>query len=251
MANGGPVWRLLGEPRKPGDDGYFDHVRVELLGLFAEPPRLFVDIGCGTGATAEEAKRRFPDATVMGFEFSPDAAAIAAHRLDRVVSGNVEQIDLATLGLEPGSIDGLLLADVLEHLYDPWALLVRLRPYLARNVQIVASIPNARNLLLLNELASGDFHYVEAGLLDITHIRFFTKRSILEMFAQTGYEVTGVLGADDARIPPFGEFQLPADLSTASLTLRNLDAEALQDLRTIQFFVTARLAQAASASVAD
>jgi O-antigen biosynthesis protein len=135
-----------------------------------------------------------------------------------------------------------LLADVLEHLYDPWNLLLRVRPYLAPDAQIVASIPNARNLLLLDELAGGGFGYVEAGLLDVTHIRFFTKRSILAMFAETGYEIHQIYACEDARIPPFGDVPLPVNLSTPALTLHNLDAAALVELRTIQFYLKVRLA---------
>jgi SAM-dependent methyltransferase len=240
MMSGVPPWRLLAEPRKPGQDGYFDHVRGELLEMFERAPRLFVDIGCGTGATAREAKRRFPGATVVGFEYSEDAAAVAAARLDHVVQGDIEQADFDRLGLAPGSIDALLLADVLEHLYNPWRLLQRLRPYVAADAEIVASIPNARNLVLLNELARGEFRYVEAGLLDVTHIRFFTKRDMLAMFAQTGYEVIRVLRCDDGRIPPFGEVTLPADLTTDALTFRHVDAETLEELRTIQFYLKAK-----------
>ena len=205
--------------------------------MFERPPQLFVDIGCGTAATASEQKRRFPASTVIGFEYSADAAAVARQRIDRVVQGDIERADFAGLGIAPGSIDGLLLADVLEHLYDPWSLLLRLRPFLAPNAQIVASIPNARNLVLLSELAAGDFGYVEAGLLDVTHIRFFTKRNMLQMFADTGYEVTGMSRCDDGRIPPFGDVPLPANISTSSLVFVNLDAEALEELRTIQYYV--------------
>lgn len=237
MSDPGPAWRLLRHPRKPGEDGYFDHVRGELLDLFDRPPRLFVDVGCGTGTTGAEAKRRFPRAAVVGFEFSPEAAAIARGRIDRVVCGDIERIDFAAADLAPGSIDGLLLADVLEHLYDPWDLLLRVRPYLAADAQIVASIPNARNLVLLNELAGGDFRYVEAGLLDVTHLRFFTKRTILAMFGETGYDVVQLLGCEDGRIPPYGDLPIPATISTGAITLRELDAEALQELRTIQFYL--------------
>lgn len=240
MESNDPVWRLLTEPHKPGTRGYFDYVRGDLLDLFESPPRLFVDVGCGSGGTAAEAKRRFPNARVLGFEYNADAAAIAATRIDDVVQGDVENADFERLGVAPGSIDALLLADVLEHLYNPWSLLVRVHRYLAPHARVVASIPNARNLVLINELARGEFPYVEAGLLDVTHIRFFTKRSILAMFAQTGYDVEQVLSHPDARIPAVAPPSEPIDLSTDALTFRRLDAEAIEELRTIQFYVKAR-----------
>lgn len=233
------VWQLLTDARLPGEDGYFEHVRSELLDLFARPPRHFLDVGCGTGSTAMEARRRFPNAVVDGIEYSPVAAAVAAGRLHHVHQGDVGTMDFGALGYAPGSIDGLLLADVLEHLYNPWDLLVRIRPYLSADAQIVASIPNARNLVLLNELASGNFSYEPAGLLDVTHIRFFTRHEIHKMFDETGYDVRAWVASRDGRIPPLAQAEGSVNLDLPAVTLKNLDAEAILELTTIQFFVQA------------
>jgi SAM-dependent methyltransferase len=233
------VWQLLTNARAPGEDGYFEHVRTELLDLFVRPPRHFLDIGCGTGSTGLEARHRFPDAAIDGIEFSSSAAAIAAERLHRVHQGSVEGMDFGELGYVHGQIDGLLLADVLEHLYNPWDLLVRIRPYLARDAQIVASIPNARNLLLISELAAGNFTYEPAGLLDITHIRFFTHREILRLFAETGYAVLEVRGCLDPRIRPIGGVEGSINLELPSVTIKNVDAQTVSELSTIQFYVRA------------
>ena len=83
------VWQLLTNARAPGEDGYFEHVRTELLDLFERPPRHLLDIGCGTGLTGLEARSRFPDATIDGIEFSAEAAAVAVERLDHVHQGDV------------------------------------------------------------------------------------------------------------------------------------------------------------------
>jgi len=231
------VWELLSTAREPGQDGYFEHVRVELLDLFASPPRLLVDVGCGTGLTGLEAKRRFPDAVVDGFEYSAAAASIAATRLDHVHQGNVEALDFAALGYAPASIDGLLLADVLEHLYDPWNFLVRMRPFVAPHAQIIASIPNARNLVLLNDLAAGSFTYEAAGLLDVTHIRFFTKREIVKLFAETGYEVREMQACYDGRIPRIDPIVGKTNIDLSAVTLRDVDQALMTELTAIQFFV--------------
>jgi SAM-dependent methyltransferase len=233
------VWQLLTDARAPGQDGYFEHVRTELLDLFVRPPRHFLDVGCGTGLTGLEARRRFPAARIDGIEFSAAAAALAAERLHRVHQGDVERMDFGELGYAHGGIDGLLLADVLEHLYNPWDLLVRIRPYLARDAQIVASIPNARNLIVLSDLAAGNFSYEAAGLLDITHIRFFTRREIVKLFAETGYDVVDMQGSRDGRIPPIADVEGAVSLDTPFVTLKNVDAEALFELTTIQFYVRA------------
>jgi hypothetical protein len=233
------VWQLLSQPRSPGQDGYFEHLRAELLDLLTAEPTLFVEFGCGTGLTGAEVKRRYPAAVVDGFEYSPSAGALAATRLDHVHIGDVGAVDFAAL-YAPGSIDGLLLADVLEHLYDPWSLLVRIRPYLAADCQVIASIPNVQNLALISALAAGDFDYEPAGLLDVTHIRFFTRRGIIRMFEQTGYEVRGMANIRDPRIPPITADAFPVNLETASVMLKNVDASGLAEFQTIQFYVTAR-----------
>ena len=116
----------------------------------------------------------------------------------------------------------------------------RIRPYLTPDAQIVASIPNIRNMALLNALAGGAFTYEPAGLLDVTHIRFFTRSEILKMFDATGYEVLSVMNARDPRIPPIESANFPINLETASIVLKNVDANMLAELQTIQFYVTAR-----------
>lgn len=233
------VWRLLQEPRVPGEDGYFEHVRMHLVDLLGAPPRRFLEIGCGTGLTAAEVKRRYPDAVVDGIELSAAAAAVAATRLDSVHVGSIESTDLASL-YAPHSIDTLLLADVLEHLYDPWSLLVRIRPFLTPDAQIIASIPNVRNLALLSDLAAGQFSYVPAGLLDVTHIRFFTRSEILKMFDGTGYEVLSIGNARDPRIPPLTAESFPITVSAPGIVLKDLDESGFAEIQTIQFYVTAR-----------
>lgn len=234
------AWELLSKPRAPGEDGYFEHVRADLVALLEVAPRRFVEIGCGTGLTAASVKARFPSAIVDGFEYNAAAAAIAATRLDHVHTGNVELVDLGEL-YAPGSIDALLLADVLEHLYDPWALLKRIRPFLSADAHIIASIPNVRNIALLMEIAAGSFTYEPAGLLDVTHIRFFTLREIRKMFDATGYEVRSVANVQDPRFAPLVANVFPADVSTPGLVLKNLDAQALAELSTIQFTLSVRV----------
>jgi hypothetical protein len=104
----------------------------------------------------------------------------------------------------------------------------------------VASIPNARNLILLNDLAGGKFTYEPAGLLDVTHIRFFTLTEIHKMFAETGYEVLSVNGCLDPRIGKFEPVAAPVNLELDAITLTNVDNAKLTELTTIQFYVRVR-----------
>ncbi len=232
------VWQLLTHPRAPGQDGYFEHARSELVDLLASAPRRFLDVGCGTGLTGSEVKRRYPDAVVDGIEFNAPAAAEAAGRLDTVHHADAAAFDFDRC-YAPGSIDALLLADVLEHLYDPWRFLERIRPFLSEGAQVIASIPNVRNLALLGEIAAGNFSYEPAGLLDVTHIRFFTRSEILKMFDQTGYEVTWIGNVRDTRIGATAPETFPVTLETGRLVLKDVDAATFTDLLTIQFYVRA------------
>jgi 2-polyprenyl-3-methyl-5-hydroxy-6-metoxy-1,4-benzoquinol methylase len=89
-----------------------------------------------------------------------------------------------------GRVDVLLLLDVLEHLRDPWTRLTELRTLLTPTGVVIASIPNVRNIKVLRPLlVSGEWQYQSSGILDRTHLRFFTRRTVLELFAGAGYEI--------------------------------------------------------------
>ena len=114
------------------DSPYYHYARTEVLAMIKAAPGVVLDVGCGGGATGGEIKKRYPLAQVHGIELSRGAAEIARTRLDRVLNENVEELDFASAGFAPGSIDLALFPDVLEHLYDPWRLLQRLKPFLQK-----------------------------------------------------------------------------------------------------------------------
>jgi SAM-dependent methyltransferase len=179
-------------------DGYFEHVRPELLALVPEDARTVVDVGCGTGALGAAIKAR-QGARVVGLEFVPEAVAVAGQRLDLVV-----QADLDTVGefpLEDGSVDAFVFGDVLEHLRDPQRLLALVQRYLAPAGVIVCSIPNVRHWSVVAPLLIEDrFTYTQAGLLDRTHVHLFTLAEIDDMLRATGYAVVQ-LGATTHAMP--------------------------------------------------
>lgn len=240
------VWQELANPlsaaeKAGGARGYYGTPRPELIALIRGEPRRVLDVGCGGGATGHSIKERFPNARVEGVERNAEAAAIAGDRLDAIHNDNVETIDYAAAGFQPHSIDLVLFPDVLEHLYDPWNVLVRLKPFLAPGAQVLASIPNIRNLCIINELLTGTWKYVDAGLLDVTHIRFFTKKSIIELFDQTGYRIHALQVNLDGRVPdaavPPGSTTI--DVDTNHFTLKHVTEQDLLELRTLQFLVDA------------
>ncbi|HEY5365314.1 MAG TPA: class I SAM-dependent methyltransferase [Casimicrobiaceae bacterium] len=226
---------------------YYDHARLALLDLFPRAPERLLDVGCGNGATGAAAKARWPGVETIGIELVPEAAQRAAARLDRVIAGSVETLDLAAAGI--AGVDGVLLLDVLEHLVDPWRFLERLRAVLDPAAMVVASIPNVANLWLLDELAAGRFAYAADGLLDKTHLRFFTRQSIAALFDGAGYDIERWERITDGRVDDATRrrilgVMLPVPLAGRiagrRVTVRGANAEAYHDLRTIQFTLVAR-----------
>jgi 2-polyprenyl-3-methyl-5-hydroxy-6-metoxy-1,4-benzoquinol methylase len=153
------------------------------------PPKSRVlEFGCATGYMSEVLASRL-GCSVVGIELSPTAAEIARSHCERVVVGDAESLDLCD-ALGTDRFDVILFADVLEHLRDPAALLKRIGPFLAEGGSIIASIPNIAHGSVRLALLRGEFRYRELGLLDNTHIHFFTRESIQDTFEETGYLIT-------------------------------------------------------------
>lgn len=242
-SNGQPAypWQLLSmEHGTELHEGYIDQPRSELFPLFDHPPRRVLDVGCFTGATGQAIKQQYPGVQVLGIELNHAAAHVAAGRIDRVFERKIEELDFIAEGIQPGSIDTVILADVLEHIYDPWDMMLRLRPWLTADAQIVASIPNSRNLLLILDLVGGRWRYEPAGLLDVTHIRFFTKQEIVRFFHETGFEVTKMASAPDVRLNSVvGPAGTATDIDLGKMVLKGVSPEELMELKTLQFLVLA------------
>jgi len=149
------------------------------------PNSRVLEFGCATGYMSEVlASRR--GCSVVGIELEPAAAEIARRRCERVIVGDAETLDLRE-ALGADRFDAILFADVLEHLRDPAALLKRVQPFLAEGGSVIASIPNIAHGSVRLALLGGEFRYRELGLLDNTHLRFFTRESIQDLFEESGY----------------------------------------------------------------
>jgi protein O-GlcNAc transferase len=204
-----PVWKMLDADLHLHtlDPNY---APVGLLEMVNPAPKRVLDLGCFCGGSGRWLKQRFPDCEVIGIEMLDKAAAIAAQAYDCVIAATFEQVDFEAEGLIAGSFDAIIAADVLEHIYNPWQALQRLKPLLAPGGAIYVSLPNVRNLNVLSALASGEWRYQGAGILDITHIRFFTLAQAGEMLSQTGWTI--------------GETRMNPDTGLASLFEgKNLD----------------------------
>ena len=158
-----------------------------VVGLVPKGARV-LEFGCATGYMSEVLSRRL-GCSVTGIEISPEAGELARQHCKRVIVGDAETLDLAAL-LGDEQFDIILFADVLEHLREPGALLGRVEPLLAEGGSIIASIPNIAHGSVRLALLNGEFQYHETGLLDSTHLRFFTRESIQQLFETAGYLIT-------------------------------------------------------------
>jgi 2-polyprenyl-3-methyl-5-hydroxy-6-metoxy-1,4-benzoquinol methylase len=129
---------------------------------------------------------------VDGLELDPDAAERARQVCRHVWVGDLQAVDDDELD---GPYDVLLFGDTLEHIPDPAAVLRRLRTKLRDDGVLVVSIPNFANWAVRLQVLSGRFRYNDRGILDRTHLRFFTEKSVRELFAAGGFEVVDMRGA--------------------------------------------------------
>lgn len=179
---------------------YWDVARTEMVPFVPTTATTLLDVGCGLGGFAAELKRRRPTMRITGVEGDSKAAETARTRCDDVVVG------LFPEALDGRTFDCIVFNDVLEHMVDPWAALRAARASLNPGGAVVASIPNLRYFLVLYRLVvERDFTYVADGVLDRTHLRFFTHRTASAMFEQCGLRVEtteAINQIDPTTLPP-------------------------------------------------
>lgn len=146
-----------------------------------------LDVGCASGDFAEVLAGH--GCRVTGIEIDPEAARRAERYCERVIVGDVEHLD-AENELDEGSFDVVVFGDVLEHLKDPLTTLKRLKPALRPDGYVIASIPNVAHGSVRLALLQGRFRYRSLGLLDETHLRFFTRESVEHLFEDAGFLIT-------------------------------------------------------------
>ena len=170
--------------------GYYGLERADVVAKLPVPIGRVLDVGCGEGGVARSL--RAAGATeVVGIEIVPAAAKVAEQSTDQVVCGSVED---ALAGTEiTGPFDTVCCYDVLEHLVDPPTVLKRLRELSTDSSHLHISIPNARHFSLVFDLVRhGTFGYTEHGHRDNTHLRWYTKRDLIEMVETCGWRILSV-----------------------------------------------------------
>ncbi|WP_395026756.1 methyltransferase domain-containing protein [Comamonas odontotermitis] len=156
-----------------------ERTSLSVLAGKIRPGSRVLDLGCGPGVLGQHLHQRL-GCTVDGVTFSAEEAELARPHYRDVAVADLEQINLAEAFLLR-QYDYIVCADVLEHLRHPEQILADCRALLAEDGQILVSIPNAGYCGLVMELMQGELRYREEGLLDATHLRFFTRQSLLRL----------------------------------------------------------------------
>lgn len=144
-----------------------------------------LDLGCALGGNLMYLKWRNRSASLYGVELNPSTAAIAKH-FGSVMVGNVESIDFEAFD---GQFDYVIAGDLIEHLKNPWGFVKQVAGMLKPQGEFLASIPNVAHISNIYKLLRGYWEYTDAGLLDRTHLRFFTRTTIYRMFEEAGFRI--------------------------------------------------------------
>jgi O-antigen biosynthesis protein len=214
-------------------ESYYDHPRPEVVGVVPRDARQVIDIGCGAGALGRALKKERPGIQVRGIEIVPDQAARARCVLDDCRVGAAED-PLPEGWPRP---DCIIFADVLEHLVDPWTVLRSWRQWLVPGGAVVVSIPNVRHRSVLGGLLRGRWDYADEGILDRTHLRFFTRGTAVELVESAGFRVEHAQRSVDG---PFGALARWLPPGHPGKGTRTPLVDLVCDLFTVQNLIVAR-----------
>lgn len=206
---------------------YYQNLRLEMLPYIPKSAKNIKELGCGEGMFGSYLRENM-GAKVSGIEIESRFATKAKKNLDRVYIGDAESI---IKKLPAKSFDVIVANDVLEHMVDPYSVLKEAKRILKKDGIVVSSIPNMRNFHVLYHLVRhGQWEYVESGILDRTHLRFFTQKSIRNMYERLGYDVVQHEGI-------FEEKNLPMMFKLTNALTRS----KISDMKYVQFATVAKV----------
>ena len=181
---------------------YYKKPRVEMVEFIPPSAKTILDVGCGEGCFGTKIKKSGVE--IWGVEIDGRSAAIAQHTLDNVIVGDISEV---ADSLPSKYFDCIIFNDILEHLIDPYSLLVKMKAKLSRGGVVVCSMPNVRNFGNLKKLLiEKTWKYEDQGVLDKTHLRFFTEKSIRETFGLLGFRIMRLRGINESS--PSWKFKL-------------------------------------------
>ncbi|MCE5340394.1 MAG: class I SAM-dependent methyltransferase [Planctomycetaceae bacterium] len=165
---------------------YYSNIREDMLKYIPQDVKKTLEIGCGCGGFSALVKRRY-GAESWGIEIEEKAAKEAAKKLDKVINSDVSE---SLRSVPDNYFDCIILFDIVEHLVDPYSMLDALKVKLSKTGVIVTSIPNVRYWSNFKEFVlKGNWDYKDQGIMDKTHLRFFTRKSNIKMFKNLNFQV--------------------------------------------------------------
>jgi 2-polyprenyl-3-methyl-5-hydroxy-6-metoxy-1,4-benzoquinol methylase len=177
------------------DTGYYKNVRPEMLRYIPNSAKTILEIGCGSGNFSAQLVKEGVE--TWGVEPFEESAKEAKSKLYKVVVGTLDE---KLSELPDNYFDVIVMNDVIEHLLEPWDDIVNLKSKLKKEGVLVTSIPNVRySKNLFKMIFNRDWKYTDDLILDRTHYRFFTKRSIKRMFKDCGYTIESIKGINTTK----------------------------------------------------
>ncbi|WP_311774195.1 class I SAM-dependent methyltransferase [Nostoc sp. UCD121] len=205
----------------------------KMLNLIGDNQRV-VDFGCATGYFAQLLNKK--GCIVTGVDINPDAAKVAGHYCKDVIVADLDFVSVTEI-LPSQEFDVAVFGDVLEHLRNPWKILQETKQILKKDGYVVASIPNIAHGAIRLSLLQGKFEYTELGILDNTHLRFFTRKTVEELFERPGYSVNI---AERTKLEIFSESSLIPQNKREQFNSNIIkEIEEDKDADTLQFIIRA------------
>jgi len=169
---------------------YYSRINHDLLRRIPVDARGVLEIGCGAGALGAAYKRINPDCFYAGVELMAEPARYDTSRLDHVQVLNVDEQPLTLPGNQP--LDCLIYGDVLEHLREPWTVLKKHLEHLSDDGMLLACIPNVQHWSVFANLLQGHWPLADEGIFDRTHLRWFTRQSVVDLVQSAGLHLVDI-----------------------------------------------------------
>lgn len=207
------------------DSSYYHGLKKEVYPYIPQNITKTLDVGCAAGVFSEALKKE-RGVEAWGIEMVDKCIDEARSRLDNVLHGTFEDVYTQ---LPKAYFDCVFFNDVLEHMPYPEDCLAKVKENIKSGGYVLASIPNIRHISIVRSLLlNGEWKYEDSGIMDRTHLRFFTKKSMIRMFADCGYKIEMIRGVNGV-----GRFSLTSILNA-------LTFNSLNDFKYRQYLVLAR-----------
>lgn len=217
---------MFGKRRKASRE-YYESSRSEMEQFIARPPERSIEFGCSSGGFSEILKKKYHCET-WGIDMDQQSVDIASTKMDKVFMGNAFEL---VEQLPENYFDYIICNDFIEHVHSPELFFQKARRCLTDDAVLICSLPNVRHWKHVNRyLFLKDWKYKKSGILDYTHLRFFTKKSMIRSIKDWGFEIEKMKGIRPTKSPFYYLFAL--------LTLNFIG-----DMRYLQYAFRARLKQ--------